>query len=149
MLIELHAKCLPPPLTSLHYIVESVFSTFDRYGGTFILIFYSTEKLNLCVNLHPFCLLFSYTSKFRRNREIHTLLLLVTHRLTFRYFFCNENSLRFRKNLNRFYQFSSFLFYPQSHLQGVKSRQNLGEAALCKTAKESTQRLYLKPKTVR
>jgi len=37
----------------------------------------------------------------------------------------------------------------KSHLQGVKSRQNLGEAALCKTAKESTKRLYLKPKTVR
>ncbi|XP_020620493.1 uncharacterized protein LOC110058236 [Orbicella faveolata] len=37
----------------------------------------------------------------------------------------------------------------KSHLQGVKSQQNQGEAALCKTAKESTQRLYLKPKTVR
>jgi len=37
----------------------------------------------------------------------------------------------------------------KNHLQEVKSRQNQGEASLCKTAKESTQRLYLKPKTVR
>lgn len=41
-----------------------------------------------------------------------------------------------------------FKRHPQNHLQGVKSRQSQGEAFLCKTAKESTQRLYLKPKTV-
>lgn len=37
----------------------------------------------------------------------------------------------------------------KNHLQGVKSRQNQNEAPLGRTAKESTQRLYLKPKTVR
>lgn len=37
----------------------------------------------------------------------------------------------------------------KSHLQGVKTRQSQGEAFLSKTAKESTQRLYSKPKTVR
>ncbi|CAH3148243.1 unnamed protein product [Porites evermanni] len=37
----------------------------------------------------------------------------------------------------------------KNHLQEVKSRQNQGEAFLSKAAKESTQRLYSKPKTVR
>jgi len=37
----------------------------------------------------------------------------------------------------------------QSHLQGVKSRQSQSEEPLRRPAKESIQRLYSKPKTVR
>lgn len=39
-------------------------------------------------------------------------------------------------------------FYPKNHLHGVKSRQSQSEVVLSKSAKESTRRLYSKPKTV-
>lgn len=66
------------------------------------------------------------------------------------YPFLNQMNARANKSIAKSIGiFLSLLFNSQSHLQGVKSRQNQGEAALCKTAKESTQRLYMKPKTVR
>ena len=46
-----------------------------------------------------------------------------------------------------YHQFSIF-FYPKNHLHGVKSRQSQSEVVLSKSAKESTRRLYSKPKTV-